>query len=146
MSKAPNIYDLAIIGGGLAGLATAIEQANKGRKVILFEKKQYPFHKVCGEYISNESWSYLEYLGLPLTEWKLPQSNQLKVSSAQGKELNQKLNKGGFGISRYFLDHKLADLAKSKGVELHENTEVKKITYTKNQHKVEFSFMEKKFV
>jgi flavin-dependent dehydrogenase len=131
-------YDLAIIGGGLAGLATAIEQAENGRKVILFEKKQYPFHKVCGEYISNESWSYLKQLGLPLDDWKLPMIRRLKVSTAQGKELNQKLEKGGFGISRYFLDHKLADLAKSKGVELHENTEVKKVIFKDNQHDVQF--------
>jgi flavin-dependent dehydrogenase len=132
-------YDLAIIGGGLAGLATAIEQAKNERKVILFEKKQYPFHKVCGEYISNESWSYLIKLGLPLEEWKLPQIKHLKVSTAQGKELNQALGKGGFGISRYLLDHKLAELAKSKGVELHENTEVKKVTFKANRHEVHFT-------
>lgn len=130
-------YDLAIIGGGLAGLATAIEQADMGRKVILFEKKEYPFHKVCGEYISNESWGYLEQLGLALKEWNLPKINQLKVSTAQGKELNQALAKGGFGISRYFLDNKLAELAKAKGVEVVENTEVLQVIFKNNQHHIE---------
>ena len=134
MSHLPNTYDLAIIGGGLAGLATAIEQADKGNKVILFEKKQYPFHKVCGEYVSNESWNYLEQLGLPLKDWDLPHINQLKVSSAQGKELNQVLKKGGFGVSRYFLDNKLFELAKSKGVEVHENTEVTELRFEDDQH------------
>jgi len=48
-------YDAAIIGGGLAGLALSIQLSKKGYRVILFEKEQYPFHKVCGEYISMES-------------------------------------------------------------------------------------------
>lgn len=138
MNQEPNNYDIAIIGGGLAGLATAIEQGNKGRKVILFEKKQYPFHKVCGEYISNESWGYLEYLGLALKEWNLPQINQLKVSSAQGNELNQPLKKGGFGVSRYFLDNQLFQLAKKSGVEVHENTEITELEFENDRHNIKF--------
>ena len=54
-----NLYDCAIIGGGLAGLCLAIQLAKNGHKIILFEKNQYPFHKVCGEYISMESWEFL---------------------------------------------------------------------------------------
>ncbi|HYH13722.1 MAG TPA: FAD-dependent oxidoreductase, partial [Flavisolibacter sp.] len=33
------IYDVAIIGGGLAGLALSIQLGKKGFKVILFEKE-----------------------------------------------------------------------------------------------------------
>ena len=52
-------YDLAIVGGGLAGLALSIQIAREGYRVILFEKEQYPLHRVCGEYISLESWDFL---------------------------------------------------------------------------------------
>jgi flavin-dependent dehydrogenase len=45
-------YDVAIIGGGLAGLSLSIQLAKKNYSVVLFEKEKYPFHKVCGEYIS----------------------------------------------------------------------------------------------
>ncbi|MDP4965203.1 MAG: FAD-dependent oxidoreductase, partial [Salibacteraceae bacterium] len=48
-------YDLAIIGGGISGLTTAILCAKQGWKIAVFEKDEYPKHKVCGEYISNES-------------------------------------------------------------------------------------------
>jgi flavin-dependent dehydrogenase len=61
-------YDVAIIGGGLGGLSLAIQLARKNFSVILFEKEKYPFHKVCGEYISMESWGFLEDLGLPLSD------------------------------------------------------------------------------
>lgn len=89
-------YQCAIIGGGLAGLALAIQLADKGIKVILFEKNKYPFHKVCGEYISMESWDFLSELGLPLADLNLPRINELGVSSENGFMLNTTLALGGF--------------------------------------------------
>ena len=59
-------YDVAIVGGGLAGLSFPFNLPEKGSRVCLFEKEKYPFHKVCGEYISMESWGFLTGLGLPL--------------------------------------------------------------------------------
>ena len=41
-------YDVAVIGGGLAGLALSIQLSKSGFSVILFEKEAYPFHKICG--------------------------------------------------------------------------------------------------
>ena len=38
-----NVYDAAIIGGGLAGLALSIQLARRGHSIILYEKEQYPF-------------------------------------------------------------------------------------------------------
>jgi flavin-dependent dehydrogenase len=51
-------FDVAIVGGGLAGLSYPYSSRNHGHRVVLFEKEQYPFHKVCGEYISMESWNF----------------------------------------------------------------------------------------
>ena len=62
METQAKTYDCGIIGGGLAGLCLAIQLADRGISVVLFEKNQYPFHKVCGEYISMESWDFLEGL------------------------------------------------------------------------------------
>jgi flavin-dependent dehydrogenase len=67
-----SMYDIAITGGGLAGLTLSVQCADAGYRVLLIEKEQYPFHKVCGEYISNESTGFLERLGLPLRDLKLP--------------------------------------------------------------------------
>ena len=53
-------FDAIIIGGGLAGLSLAIQLAQLKRSVLLLEKNKYPFHRVCGEYISMESWDFLE--------------------------------------------------------------------------------------
>ena len=52
-----------MIGGGLAGLASALDLAGRGYRVTVVERKLYPFHKVCGEYVSNEVLPYLRRLG-----------------------------------------------------------------------------------
>src|SRR5881392_818783 len=80
-------YDVGIIGGGLAGLALSIQSARAGYRTILFEKEKYPFHRVCGEYISLESWNFLEQLGLPLNKMNLPIIKKLIVSSPDGKTI-----------------------------------------------------------
>ncbi|MEP7165383.1 MAG: NAD(P)/FAD-dependent oxidoreductase [Ferruginibacter sp.] len=115
------IYDCAIIGGGLAGLTLAIQLAKQDHKIILFEKEQYPFHKVCGEYISMESWDFLERLGLSLRNMNLPRINKLMVSAPGGAVLNEDLPLGGFGISRYKIDNDLKNIAKQEGVTILEN-------------------------
>src|SRR5256885_4716592 len=116
MDKPENIYDVAIIGGGLAGLTLSIQCANRGYNTILFEKETYPFHKVCGEYISLESYSFLEYLGLTLKELDVPIIKRLQLTDVRGKLYEFDLDMGGFGISRYKLDNALNEIAKTKGV------------------------------
>ena len=71
------IYPCAIVGGGLGGLCLAIQLAQQGVEVILFEKNNYPQHKVCGEYISMESWGFLTDLGVELDTLNLPKITQL---------------------------------------------------------------------
>ncbi|MCA6438082.1 MAG: NAD(P)/FAD-dependent oxidoreductase [Bacteroidetes bacterium] len=115
------ILDCVIIGGGLAGLCLSIQLADKNYSVVLIEKNKYPFHKVCGEYISMESYDFIQSLGLNLDEMNLPIINQLNISAHNGYKIYSSLKSGGFGISRYTLDHELAKIAKTKGVELIES-------------------------
>src|SRR5438034_2381028 len=128
-AESSEFYDVAIVGGGLAGLALSIQLSKKGYKVVLFEKEKYPFHKVCGEYISLESWNFLKKLGLPLDEWRLPVIKKLQVSSPKGKLINHVLPLGGFGISRYKIDAALAMIARNSGVEIKEETKVTDIDF-----------------
>ena len=125
-------YDISVIGGGLAGLALSIQLAEKGYSVVLFEKEQYPFHKVCGEYISMESYDFLKGLGLPLQDLNLPMIKKLIVSAPDGNFLEQPLPLGGFGISRFMLDNALKTIAVSKGVILHDQCKVNEVRFTGN--------------
>jgi len=123
------IFDCAIVGGGLAGLTLAIQLSDAGYSVILFEQKKFPFHKVCGEYISMESYGFLERIGMPLSSLNLPIINEIKISAPNGNSITRKLDLGGFGISRYTLDSTLAALAIKKGVLLLEETKVTDIAF-----------------
>ena len=125
-----NIYDVAIVGGGLAGLCLSVQLAREGHRVILFEKEKYPFHRVCGEYISFECWNFLEETGVPLSDWNLPHIRNLMVSSPSGKTIKRRLPLGGFGISRYKLDAFLAELARNAGAEIMEETKVDNVWFS----------------
>ncbi len=132
-------HDIAIVGGGLAGLALSIQCAQAGYQTILFEKEKYPFHKVCGEYISFESWNFLEELGVPLSQMNLPVIRRLLVTAPNGKELEQDLPLGGFGISRYKLDAILAEIARQTGVEVLEGTKVEDVAFKNEMFDVQSS-------
>jgi menaquinone-9 beta-reductase len=130
--ESSDTYDLGIAGGGLAGLSLSIQLAAKGYSVILFEKEQYPFHRVCGEYISMESWDFLEQLGLDLCSMNVSRINRLQVTTPGGTSLVQPLKPGGFGISRYHLDDTLVQLAGKKGVTVLPSTLVDRVSFTGN--------------
>lgn len=129
--------DVCIIGGGLAGLSLAIQLTTGGYSVALFEKEQYPFHKVCGEYISLESWNFLLSLGLSLNEMNLPIIKKLMVSSPDGTLLQTDLPLGGFGISRYLLDNELKNIALKNGVALYDNCKVETVHFEKDSFTLE---------
>lgn len=124
MGKNNSEFDVAIIGGGISGLCTSIQLAQNGISVVVFEKEKYPFHRVCGEYVSMESFDFLNRIGIGFTDYNLPRINTVKISSINGNIVESELNPGGFGISRYLLDNLLAEKAKALGVIVMEETKV----------------------
>ena len=116
------LFDCTIIGGGLAGLSLAILLAQKKYSILVIEQKSYPYHKVCGEYISMESWDFLCRLGIPLESMELPIIQHFEMTSPKGDSVQEDLDLGGFGMSRFSLDQLLADQARKMGVEILELT------------------------
>ena len=123
---------MGIIGGGLAGLVSAIGLAKAGHTITLFERKKYPFHRVCGEYISNEIRPYLKSLNCYPDELGPSQLNRLQFSAISGQDVFQPLDVGGFGVSRFRFDQWLADKAREVGVDVHEGTKISAITRQDN--------------
>ncbi|MBD0400864.1 NAD(P)/FAD-dependent oxidoreductase [Flammeovirga sp. EKP202] len=110
------MYDVCIIGGGLGGLSLSIQMADLGWNVLLLEKKEYPFHRVCGEYVAAESWDFLRRIGIDDNALQLPKITDLLVSAPNGEYLESDLTSGGIGISRHLLDDSLYKIALQKGV------------------------------
>ncbi len=120
-------FDAIIIGGGLGGLTTSIELVLQGFRVLVIEKNIYPFHKVCGEYISNEVRPYLENKGLNLDALGASKIQKFQLSAINGKTVESKLKLGGFGISRYTIDNELFLLAQKMGVTFELNSSVEEV-------------------
>ena len=124
------------MGGGLAGLISAYILARKNLEVVLIEKKQYPFHRVCGEYISNETIPFLKSWGLFPTDFQPPHIDQLQLTSVSGREAIIPLDLGGFGISRFAFDHFIYQKCAEAGVQCYVNTEAESIHFENDQFTV----------
>ncbi len=111
--------DVLIIGGGLAGLAAALDLAGRGHDVAVAERRAYPFHRVCGEYVSNEVRPYLARLGADPAPLGLAEIRRFELSSPAGRVLRSPLDLGGFGVSRYALDEFLYRRALAVGVQFY---------------------------
>jgi len=140
------VYNVIIVGGGLAGLTSALHLSLKGLSVLLIEKQEYPKHKVCGEYISNEVLPYLNALDFDPFEFGAKKINNLTLSTTKGRSINSTLNSGGFGISRYCIDWELSLKAKQHGAEIlfqnvtdiqFENNQFEVFTHENNHYSAE---------
>ena len=111
-------FEVIVIGGGLAGLCNAIHLSKQGVRVLLIEKNEYPKHKVCGEYISNEVLPYLKYLDINPFDFGAVKIDKFELSTTTNKTISANLPLGGFGISRYKLDFVLSEKAKRNNVSI----------------------------
>lgn len=131
--------EVIIIGGGLAGLTSAIHLSKMGVEVIVIEKNHYPKHKVCGEYISNEVLPYFKWLNVDIEELKPTHISTLQFSSESGRTITTKLPLGGFGISRYTLDHTLYLKALAQNCEIIED-QVNEVHFKDDLFEVHLAF------
>ncbi|WPU93957.1 NAD(P)/FAD-dependent oxidoreductase [Mucilaginibacter sabulilitoris] len=128
--------DVIVVGGGLAGLFNAILLNRAGLRVTVIEKKSYPMHRVCGEYISNEVIPFLNKLDIDLEPLQVARINRLEVTAVSGTKLSQKLDLGGFGLSRFTFDHLLYQKAVAEGVSVLTSTRVEDIRFVDNHFEV----------
>src|SRR5580658_10983692 len=75
--------ETVIVGGGPAGSATAYGLAALGRDVMLIERTAKPHNKVCGEFLSVETQTQLQRLGVdPLALGAVPVERLALYSSS----------------------------------------------------------------
>lgn len=106
-------FDIIIIGGGLAGLTAALYLSNCDINICLIERKIYPQHKVCGEYVSNEVLPFLNSLEIDPFSIGAKKINRFEITGEKGNPIQVSLPLGGFGISRYSFDNLLYEKIKN---------------------------------
>jgi flavin-dependent dehydrogenase len=121
-------FDLAVIGGGPAGSSAAITAARMGAKVALFEARDFPRHRICGEFVSAESLNLLFGLLEDAPEAasvfaKAPVIDRMRLLFGK-RVIEAGVSPAALSISRYDLDALLWQTAQRAGVEACSNCEV----------------------
>ena len=128
MLTTPSQFDLAIIGGGPAGSAAAITAARAGAKVALLEARDFPRHRVCGEFVSAESLDLLAGLLRDDAEAaalfaRAPVIDRARLLLRE-RAIEAVVSPAALSITRYDLDALLWRAAQRAGVESHSHCEV----------------------
>ena len=123
MSMSSEMYDLIVIGGGPAGSAAAITAARLGAHVVLLERGRFPRHKVCGEFVSQESLGILRRLLQPdsLLVDQAPRVGRARFF-VDGKVLRAPVSPPAASISRFELDDSLWRAAERAGADCRQQT------------------------
>ncbi len=122
------LYDLAVVGAGVAGSIAAYQAAEKGLKVALLEKEHLPRHKLCGGAVTEKTVKLLKSLGITLDSETLGLEIRKVKMKIPWSEKSLDVGKGKiFTTSRDIFDHFLALKAQEAGAELFQGTFVKSI-------------------
>jgi flavin-dependent dehydrogenase len=114
------VYDVVVTGGSIAGSATAIHLARRGRSVLIVERAEFPRRKTCGEGLFPYGVAELERLGV-LDDPALRTAPLRRLRfNAGGHTASAPLGRQrqGLGIQRDLLDAALLDRARAAGVEV----------------------------
>jgi flavin-dependent dehydrogenase len=123
-------FDVAIAGAGLAGASLALRLARRGMHVALLDSATFPRDKVCGEYLSPESWGVLNRLGLAYEVVRADYHPIYRVciSTPGGRVLEAEVagpdGLPGIGLSRSVLDELIVRRARAAGAEVVERARV----------------------
>ncbi len=131
------MYDLAIVGGGPAGLATAIFAASEGLSAVVFERRRFPIDKPCGEGLMPRGVRLLEAMGARIEKSHPVEGiryiDRRNIAEARFRDGH------GLGIRRTELSRALLARARELGVEVREETRVEAIVQWRDAATVAFA-------
>ncbi|WP_438028403.1 NAD(P)/FAD-dependent oxidoreductase [Sorangium sp. So ce233] len=113
--------DIAVVGGGPAGLAVAIGCARRGHDVIVLDQATWPIDKACGEGVMPEGCRALAELGAlsELDPAERAPIEGIRYLRADGLRVEAPLPApGGIGVRRTALSAALSARARAAGARL----------------------------
>jgi menaquinone-9 beta-reductase len=116
--------DVAVLGGGPAGLAAAMALRQRGCCVALYDGQHPPIDKACGEGLMPEALRLLRTLGLTLDERDGAPLGGVSFHDAHASA-KAVFSGRGLGVRRTHLQSRMAARAAELGVHLHWGTAVR---------------------
>lgn len=134
----PKTFDVAVVGAGPAGSATAALLSARGFRVVLVERSAFPRPKPCAEYLSPQAARVLDRLGVLAKLDGVPQARLtgMHVVSPNGTRFTGRFvgrhgfrgyRDHGLALRRELLDSHLAAAAVGHGAVLRDATVVERL-------------------
>jgi flavin-dependent dehydrogenase len=111
--------DVAVLGGGPAGLAAAMALRQRGCCVALYDGEHPPIDKACGEGLMPEAVRLLRALGVTFDDRDGAPLAGVSFHDAYARAKAAFSNSRGLGVRRTRLQGRMAALAAEMGVALH---------------------------
>lgn len=115
------LYDAVVIGGGPAGASAAFHLARGGRSTLVLEKENSAHHKVCGEFLSPETLTYLLAMGVDAGALGASPVTGVRLCTGTG-ESRVALPARAMGLSRYAMDEACLVRAEEAGARVSRGT------------------------
>ncbi len=118
MNLFPNSWDVLVVGGGPAGLATAIAARRRGLSVVVADGAVPPIDKSCGEGLMPDGVEVLHQLGITIPAGEAYPFRGVRFVS-DGRKAEATFPRGAaLGIRRTRLHRVLVDHAAASGVRM----------------------------
>jgi geranylgeranyl reductase family protein len=120
-------FDVAVIGAGPAGSATAIHLARGGAKVLLIDKASFPRDKPCGGGLTLRAVRQLPVDPAPVVEHEV---DRMEFRLCWRSRFERRGRRGPFVLmtQRSRLDQFLAEQAVAAGADFHDGVRVSDVT------------------
>lgn len=114
-----NRTDVAVLGGGPAGLAAALALRQRGCRVALYDAQRPPIDKACGEGLMPEAVRLLRGLGVALDERDGASFAGISFHDADSSASAVFSSGRGLAVRRTHLQKRMAAQAEEMGIALH---------------------------
>lgn len=120
-------FEIVVIGGGPAGSAATITAARAGMRVLQLERGALPRQRVCGEFVSAESFATLAHLlGDHALLRNAPNISRTRLF-VDDEIITAPLAPAAASITRFELDAALWDAARATGADCRQKIHVEAI-------------------
>lgn len=138
MEQGTDSCDVIVMGGGPAGSSVASILAREGRKVVLFEKEEFPRHHIGESLMTDTYWTF-QRMGIleKLKESPFVRKYSVQFANPAGKEsrpfyffeANHHESAVTWQVTRAVFDKMLIEHAAEQGATVYQGTAIKQVLF-----------------